>query len=377
MRWLALALTLFATSAAAVEAPAPGSVRFATFNAALNEREAGGILRRLEGGADEQARLVAETIQRVRPDVLLLQELDRDPDGRSLEVFVREYLAVGQNGAEPIDYPHRVFPESNTGVPTGVDIDGDGEVGGPGDAKGYGWHEGQYAFALLSRLPLGEPRTYGHLLWRDWPLPGAAHLRLNALPDGHYSAEALAVLPLSSKTHLVVQVRADGGDIAILAAHPTPPVFDDESDFNGRRNADEIALLATLMRGLPASAELLPTPTGIGFTASSAASEQDEQRVPPAVVMGDLNADPNRGDARPGAIARLLDDPWIADPVPSSARGDITASFNDGMRVDYVLPTTALAVTGSGVFWPDDDDPLARLNEASDHRLVWVDLALP
>ncbi len=47
------------------------------------------------------------------------------------------------------------------------------------------------------------------------------------------------------------------------------------------------------------------------------------------------------------------------------------------MRVDYVLPTTSLRVTGSGVFWPEEGDALARLNDASDHRLVWVDVALP
>lgn len=348
MRWLVLVLALGATSAAAVEPPAQGSVRFATFNAALNEREAGGIVRRLEGGADEQARLVAEVIQRVRPDVLLLQELDRDPEGRSLGLFVREYLAVPQNGAEPIDYPHRVFPESNTGVPTGVDIDGDGEIGGPGDAKGFGWHPGQYAFALLSRLPLGEVKTFGHVLWRD--VPG------NLIPPGHYTEAALAVLPLSSKTHLTVPIETGGATVVVLAAHPTPPVFDDdESDFNGRRNADEIRLLADLLRDLsPVAAP-----------------------VPRAVIMGDLNADPNRGDARPGAISRLLDDPRINDVVPASARGDITASFNGGMRVDYVLPTTSLRVTGSGVFWPEEGDALARLNDASDHRLVWVDVALP
>jgi hypothetical protein len=28
------------------------------------------------------------------------------------------------------------------------------------------------------------------------------------------------------------------------------------------------------------------------------------------------------------------------------------------------------------VFWPVAADPLARLNDASDHRLVWMDLQL-
>jgi hypothetical protein len=66
-----------------------------------------------------------------------------------------------------------------------------------------------------------------------------------------------------------------------------------------------------------------------------------------------------------------------------------TADFSDGgtnspgnMRVDYVLPSADLAVCASGVYWPTQDDPaFARVNDdaatSSDHRLVWVDIALP
>ena len=53
------------------------------------------------------------------------------------------------------------------------------------------------------------------------------------------------------------------------------------------------------------------------------------------------------------------------------------------LRVDYVLPSAGLNITGSGVFWPEPEDPLARLvaernrkRASSDHRLVWVDIAL-
>lgn len=63
-----------------------------------------------------------------------------------------------------------------------------------------------------------------------------------------------------------------------------------------------------------------------------------------------------------------------------------TADFADGapgnLRVDYVLPSVDLRITGAGVFWPTSDDPLSRLTgtwpfPSSDHRLVWVDLRLP
>lgn len=356
---MAIVITVVPAKAFDVPAKADGAVRFATFNTSLNDRSAGGIVRRLDGGGDSQARQIAEVIQLVRPDVLVIQELDRDADGRSLALFRADYLGVGQNGAEPIDYPHTVFPPSNTGVSSGVDLDGDGRVGLPGDARGFGFHPGQYAFAVVSRLPLGEARTFANFLWRDVPD--------TAIPPGHYTDAAANVLPLSSKTHVIVPVQTEDGTIHVVASHPTPPVFDDpKSDFNGRRNADEIRLLVDLLS--PSTSQWVVDdagwPGGLGAGAS-------------AVVMGDLNADPDRGDARPGAIARLLDDARITPVVPQSGRGDITASFNGGMRVDYVIPTGDLVVTGSGVFWPDEGDPLARLNDASDHHLVWVDVRRP
>jgi endonuclease/exonuclease/phosphatase family metal-dependent hydrolase len=49
-----------------------------------------------------------------------------------------------------------------------------------------------------------------------------------------------------------------------------------------------------------------------------------------------------------------------------------------GLRLDYVLPSKDLTVTGAGVLWPGADDPLmADLTAASRHFPVWVDLALP
>lgn len=350
-------ILLVAIFADPVSAAEPGAVRFATFNAALNAPEAGALVARLEGGGDAQARQVAEIIQRVRPDVLLLQELDRDEAGRSLALFRDEYLAVSQNGAAPIAFPHTLYPPSNTGVPTGVDIDGDGIVGGPNDARGFGRHPGQYAFALLSRLPLGTPRTYANLLWRD--MPG------NLMPASYYSPQAQAVQPLSSKTHLAVPVETGAGRVWVLAAHPTPPVFDDARDWNGRRNSDEIRLLVDIAEGAPYLVD----------DAGLAGGLPPDARF---VVMGDLNADPERGDSRPGAIAQLLAHPRVADPLPRTHQGEAaTADFGGGLRVDYVLPSANLgAPVASGVVRYGEGHPQAALDEASDHHLVYVDLPL-
>ena len=49
-----------------------------------------------------------------------------------------------------------------------------------------------------------------------------------------------------------------------------------------------------------------------------------------------------------------------------------------GLRVEVILPSAGLKVTGSGVLWPPEDDPLAgTLPLASRHRPLWVDIALP
>jgi hypothetical protein len=120
-----------------------------------------------------------------------------------------------------------------------------------------------------------------------------------------------------------------------------------------------------------------------------------------------MNADPYDGDSTAGAAAQILDHPRVHHEVargrwvPKSEGGQIfalsprgdknhrgnpaedTAVFSGGLRVDYVLPSAAMQVVGSGVFWPVPDDPLYRLvedstdNPSSDHHLVWVDVALP
>jgi hypothetical protein len=56
-----------------------------------------------------------------------------------------------------------------------------------------------------------------------------------------------------------------------------------------------------------------------------------------------------------------------------------TAAWLGGRRVDYLLPSVGLEVTGGGVFWPaaaDDPEGHALAEAASDHRLAWLDLRL-
>lgn len=372
----AVAMTV-TTAFPAAAAPNRDDLRIATFNASLNRSAAGELVADLSAPDDPQAREVAEVVQRVRPDVLLVNEFDYAPE--AVDLFRDNYLEVGQNGAEPIEYPHAFIAPSNTGVPSGFDLDNSGAVGGPNDALAFGSFPGQYGMLVLSRFPLGEARTFRDFKWVD--LPG------NRIPAGYYSPEEIAALPLSSKSHWDVPVQVGRRTVHVLASHPTPPTFDGPEDRNGTRNADEILFWRHYVQPGPESRALYDDEGRRGGL-------RPGERF---VIMGDQNSDPFDGDSRPGAAQQILTARRVIDPQPGSDggaeaarlqggpnlthRGDPrvdTADFSEpvpgNLRVDYVLPSRPLQVRGSGVFWPVAADPLARLNDASDHHLVWVDL---
>lgn len=366
----------------------PGTLRVATFNADLN-RPGAGVLVADIGKRDPQILNVAEIILRVQPDIILLNEIDHDPQGLALSGF-HEILSEGVEGVPGIDYAHRFLAPSNTGEPLGLDLNEDGKVMGARDAKGFGRFPGQYGMAILSRVPLGQARTFRDFPWSNLPW---AQAPMNADGSAFFSDAAWAVLPFSSKSHWdVVAALPDGREVHLLASHPTPPVFDGPEDRNGLRNAAEIRFWVDYIDG----AEWIMDDTG-----QAGGLDQDTAFV----VLGDLNNDPVDGDGENAAIGALLAHPRVQDPAPRSpggatAKGRIsdthvsdaaqdTADWHESkdgpgnLRVDYALPSVGLEVVGSGVFWPAADDPLARLvaerkrkRASSDHRLVWVDIAL-
>jgi hypothetical protein len=415
-------------SAATPPPAAPGTLRVVTFNASLFRREQGALGRELAAPGVPQPSTIAAVLQEVRPDLLLINEFDYDgapdddhatrPPAPAALAFVRNYLEVPQGGRAPLSCPTLFSAPSNTGMPTGVDLDRDGRVVGGNDARGFGLFPGQYGMLVCSRLTLRREavRSFRKFLWRD--MPGAD------LPPGWYGPEALAALPLSSKNHwdlpfelpAVTQQaldRAGSADAAprllhFLVSHPTPPGFDGPEDRNGRRNHDEIRLWADYL-----------SPDKGGYLVDDAGQRGPLAADASFVIAGDLNADPNDGASRRegvrgGAIRQLLQHPRVhpevalGSLVPRSAgaaeasvrqgganaahRGaaaEDTADFSDGganspgnLRVDYVLPSADLEVCGSGVFWPTAEDPaFALVNDqaeaSSDHRLAWVDIALP
>lgn len=384
-----IAVILLSTSIAQAD-----TLRIATFNASLNRKDQGDLLADI-AAQNAQVLAVAEIIQRVRPDVILLNEFDYDP--QALDAFQALLSSGGLNTtghseAAPITYAHHFIAPSNTGLPSGFDLDGNAEIGGPGDAYGFGWFEGQYGMAVLSKHPITDARTFQTFKWADMPD--------NLIPTDFYSKEATDALRLSSKSHWDLSVNFNGETLHLLASHPTPPVFDGPEDRNGRRNHDEIRFWADYVEG----ADYIYDDEGV-----------QGGLLPDAhfVIAGDLNADPFDGDSTDAPALLLLDHPLIngaPTQAPTSAGGTEAATRQKGsntshkgdarfdtadfgfdrdnpgtdttpgnLRVDYVLPSQTLTLKDQGVFWLTQNDPLFKLAEwpTSDHRLVWIDVTLP
>lgn len=329
------------------------TLRVATYSPDLNRKGPGLLLRDMQAGKDKQIAAVVQVIAAANPDILLLTGFDWDHDGVALASFAKALRGAG------VDYPHLFAARPNSGMATGIDLDGDGRTGTADDAQGFGFFSGEGGMAILSRHPIGPVTDYSDFLWRD--LPG--NLMGDAIPP-----EAAAAQRLSSVAHWDAVVTVDGQPLHLLAWSATPPVFDGPEDRNGRRNHDEAAFW---LSHLPDA---------------------------PFVVLGDANLDPVDGDGRGEAMQALL--ARAQDPRPSSPGGAAapqtgsnatqkgdpaldTADWPDAdgpgnLRVDYVLPSRDLKVLDAGVFWPAPDDPMAEtVALASRHRLVWVDIEFP
>lgn len=372
-------------------------LRVATYNSFLNRFGEGELIQDLSTPNDGQARAVAEIIQRANPDVILLNEFDFDENGEAIQLFQENYLSISQNGVDPVEYPYVYLAPSNTGIPSGLDLDNDGSTTGPGDAFGFGFFPGQFGMVLLSKYPIVEEevRTFQNFRWQDMPGALLPDNPDTPEPQDYYSPEELDVFRLSSKSHWDVPVEVDGEIIHVLASHPTPPVFDGPEDRNGTRNHDEIRFWADYI-----------TPDQGDYIYDDARTLGGLASGEKFVIVGDQNTDPFDGDGIPGAIQQLLDNPLVNTSVTPSSTGGPDAALRQGganetqlgdpafdtadftdtapgnLRADYVLPSANLAITEAQVFWPASEEPLFDLVGSgfpvvsSDHRLVYVDVAV-
>jgi hypothetical protein len=224
--------------------------------------------------------------------------------------------------------------------------------------------------AILSRYPIDREhiRSFQEFRWSQLP---AALCPIAPDSSSPFYADAIwQRLRLSSKNHVDVPIviPGQGGNtrqLHLLACHPTPPVFDGPEDRNGCRNHDEIRFWREYIS--QPKADFLTDDQGRrgGLEAGKA-----------FLIAGDLNSDPLRGDSRRTAIVDLLASELVQDPAPESdTHGTATALFGKrAVRVDYVIPSANLTVVDSGVVWPAPDTPLGRCLDATDHRMVWVDV---
>lgn len=336
-------------------ARAEDRLRLATWNVGLERDGPGLLLRDIAGGQDAQVAAVVQGLVALDADAVLLTGVDFDLGGAALAELQAQLAAAGAS------YPYRFAFAPNTGVATGLDLDGNGRRGGARDAQGWGRFAGAGGMAVLSRLPIAadQARDFSGFLWAD--LPGAL------LPEGMDGA-ARRVQRLASTGFWDVPLELPGGGrLHLLAWHATPPVFDGPEDRNGRRNHDEAAFWLRFLSG-----QLPMSPPDAAF-----------------VLLGDANLDPVDGEGRPDALAALLTFGGLQDPKPRGTTAHIDRGHNGdpaldtvfydpplgGLRLDYVLPSADVPVRAAGVLWPRKPDPLADvLTRASRHRPVWVDL---
>ena len=325
------------------------TLRIATFHTQLTRDGPGLLLRDILAGDDAQVMATVSVLAAAAADVVVLQDVDFDADGLALAALSRALADAG------LDYPHRLALRPNTGLPTGVDLDGDGRSWRARDAHGYGHFNGQGGMAVLSRHPLGAVRDFSGFLWADLPGSSAAAV----LPEA-----AVPVLRLASVAAWDVAVDAPSEVFHLLALHAGTPVFDGPEDRNGRRNADELRFWALYLDGW--------SPDGLAFAGRDFA------------VIGTFNVDPSGGEGRQDGLRALLDHPRLQNVLPRRPGGGTqTADWPDplpgDMRVDYILPAAGLEIAGAGVLWPEGEDgvlPASVAARASDHRLVWMDLRI-
>lgn len=396
-----LALTLAALLACASSLTAAQdeiAIRVATFN--IHDVRTSD----LRTGDNPRLKRIAEIIQRIRPNILFLNEIAYDtpegPDfqegaepGSNAQRFVDLYLSVPQApGLRPIRY-NTLMARPNTGFPSGHDLDRSGEIvsaypdpgvsdeaGNPprqseegrafgGDAWGFGTFPGQYAMALLvdPRLTIRDDQVRTFRLFPWSYIPGALRPIDPETGQPWYDEDVADTVRLSSKSHWDVPVELpNGAVIHVLCSHPTPPAFDGPEGRNKRRNHDEIRFWGDYLEDAGYIIDDAGRPGGLAEDAHF-------------VIVGDLNADPDEGSSLYNPVGRLLlanrrvsDAPApVSDVQIDGLDPDDTARF--ALRVDYVLPSKTLRVIRSGVW----RHPPSEGVFPSDHFPVWVDLAAP
>ncbi|UCD35333.1 MAG: endonuclease/exonuclease/phosphatase family protein [Nitrospiraceae bacterium] len=313
-------------------------IRFGHFN--VRDLTAG----KLRDPEHPQVLSASAIIRKVRPHVLSINEIEGLPEAPRL--FLDNFL---QRGDSPLRYPYQYAGATNSGVCSGLPP--------PFDFKGFGLFEGQYGIALFSRFPILREgiRSFEHFPWRA--LPGG----LSSL--GHRAVDVPEGFPLFSTNLLDVPLRMGGRVVHAILLHASVPV---RGPFNKERNADQLNFLNEY----------------ISRRALSGAEPFKAEN--PFVVMGDLNADPEKGEGIKEAVGGLLANPALHGGMPPGPTflegGGVEAPPMDregfSLRLDYILPSRDFVVLRQGVFGSGEAGWWNQVRLASDHFFVYADCLL-
>lgn len=345
----------------------------------------------LVSGETPRVKLIAQAIQRMRPNVLVLTGLAHDEagapgvtgdsGGRNAARLAESYLSVPQaEGLAPIRYV-AFMPKTNSGQASGLDLDGSGRVetrwvddptaaqfsGYSGDAWGPGRYPGERGVAVLvdARLLVKEAaaRTFRLFPWEYMPD--------SALPEAGAEGVAAAVrgkLRLSSATHLDLPIMLpNGASVHLLVCSPTevsattPPLV-------ARRQHDEVRFWADYVDGQAYIVDDDGSGGGLRGT--------DGDERPSFVILGPLGSQPEDGASFRNPIeATLLASARINSTVVPKAEGTGEATSRDGRRLDYVLPSTDLGIVAAGVWTAAVTDASgAAVRVPGERFAVWMDL---
>ena len=308
------------------------TLRIATFNTELIRKGPGLLLRDILKGEDPQVVAFKLAMSQVRPDVIALQGIDYDLRRTALRTLIDDLAKEG------LIYPHYFAAAPNAGQDSGLDMNGNGQLGDADDAYGYGRFNGMGGMAVLSRFPIQQDaiEDYSTLLWRD--LPNHLYPMENGRPfagNAVFSAHRL-----SSRGHWVVPISTPQfGMMRLMTYHATPPLYDGPEDRNGRRNHDETAFWLNYLTR--------------------------DDNPSPFVLAGTPNTDPERGSGRSEAINRLLAHSKLQNPFDNSPTADFKEPLPGDLRVDYLLPSIGWQILRHGTL---------RVPDASRHSLLWIDI---
>lgn len=343
-------------------------------------------------GGTARVKLIAQVIQRMRPNVIMLTGIVRDEaggpgvegEGGGLNAarFVESYLAVPQaEGLVPMRYV-AFMPRTNSGMASGLDLDASGRVektwvdertaglfsGYSGDAWGPGRYPGERGIAVLvdARLLLMEAaaRTFRLMPWDYMPdaaLPKAGEA-------GALGAEERKQVRLSSSTHVDVPITLpNGAEVHILGCSPievsatTPPLL-------ARRQHDEVRFWADYVDGQ----SYIVDDAGVG----GGLRGTDQSERPSFVIVGPLGSDAEDPASVKNPVgATLFAAARINSEIVPKGKDGSAATSSDGRRLEYVLPSTDLGIVAAGVWRGDVTDGEGRTVKAPGERWpVWMDV---